>query len=290
MNQSGFVNIIKPTGMTSSDVVLKVKRILGTKKVGHLGTLDPAASGVLPIAVGRATKFFDYFLSKDKVYVASVIFGIETDILDSFGKVLNTKNSEVSLAQINSVLYKFIGEIEQIPPKFSAIKINGKRAYDLARESANFEIKPRKINIYSIKAQSLPNKNEFLFKVHCSAGTYIRTLMTDIAHEINGICTVPVIIREKSGLFDINSAITLDELEETKNVQTIQEVFSQTKIFDVNEKVCHKLFNGIKTPLTEIGVDIEENLYFFAKYNNDLIGFYLAENGFAKQIVYLYNS
>ena len=163
MNQSGFVNIIKPTGMTSSDVVLKVKRILGTKKVGHLGTLDPAASGVLPIAVGRATKFFDYFLSKDKVYVASVIFGIETDTLDSFGKVLNTQSSEVSLEQINSVLYKFIGEIEQIPPKFSAIKINGKRAYDLARESADFEIKPRKINIYSIKAQSLPNKNEFLF-------------------------------------------------------------------------------------------------------------------------------
>ena len=118
----GFVNIIKPTGMTSSDVVCKVKKILHMKKVGHLGTLDPAASGVLPVAVGRATKFFDYFLSKDKKYTAVVKFGISTDTLDSFGNITNIDNCvNVNEKEILSVLENFIGEIEQYPPKFSAL-------------------------------------------------------------------------------------------------------------------------------------------------------------------------
>ena len=148
---TGFVNIIKPTGMTSSDVVLRVKKILKTKKVGHLGTLDPAASGVLPVAVGKATKFFDYFLNKDKTYVAVVKFGIETDSLDSFGNITNKDNTIISKEDILKVIPEFIGKILQVPPKYSAIKINGKRACDLARENIDFEIKPKEITIHSIK-------------------------------------------------------------------------------------------------------------------------------------------
>ena len=150
MKITGFVNIIKPTGESSSNVVCKVKKILGTKKVGHLGTLDPAASGVLPLAVGKATKFFDYFLTKDKEYVALVEFGKSTSTLDAYGEVIENNNKLIDEMELKSILPKFVGDIDQTPPKFSAIKINGKRAYELARENANFEIKPRKITIYSI--------------------------------------------------------------------------------------------------------------------------------------------
>ena len=160
MAQNGFVNIIKPTGMTSSDVVIKIKKILKTKKVGHLGTLDPAASGVLPISIGRATKFFDYFLSKDKEYYALVQFGYRSDTLDSFGQVEKVNDKLVTEDMIRNVISKFIGEIDQVPPKYSAIKINGKKACDLARENVNFELKSRKINIYSIILKEMVDENK----------------------------------------------------------------------------------------------------------------------------------
>ena len=164
-NLTGFVNILKPTGMTSSDVVCKVKKILGTKKVGHFGTLDPAASGVLPLGVGRGAKFFDYFLSKDKEYYALVEFGVLTDSLDSFGEVLETRDVDVSKEQILSVLPKFIGKIEQIPPKYSAVKINGEKACDLARKGVEFEIKSRQIEIFNIDLLQKIEKNKVLIYV-----------------------------------------------------------------------------------------------------------------------------
>lgn len=285
---SGFVNIIKPTGMTSSDVVVKIKKILQTKKVGHLGTLDPAASGVLPVSVGRATKFFDYFLNKDKIYIAEVYFGKLTDTLDSYGEVLEKNTLPVSYNMIESVLSKFTGEIFQTPPKYSAIKINGKKACDLARENKNFEIKPRKINIYSIKLIREIENNRFLFKVHCSAGTYIRTLFNDIASAFNTFATTEAIIRVKSGYFDMETAITINELEQTKKVLSVQEIFSTAKTIDVNEDHAKKLINGVSVRVKELNANIDNNAEFFAKQNDKLIGFYKNENGMTKQIVYLY--
>lgn len=285
INKSGFINILKPTGMTSADVVFAVKKILKPNKIGHLGTLDPAAAGVLPIAIGKGTKFFDYFLNKDKVYIARVKFGIETDTLDSFGIVLRKDNLRVTKEQILAVLPKFLGKIKQVPPKYSAIKINGRRACDLARENIEFEIKSKEIEVFSIDLLSDCGNNEFMFKVHCSSGTYIRTLFSDIAYSLNTISTTPVIIRAKSGRFDINSAIMLEELTEEKIV-SIKEVFYGTQTIEVDECMAKKFINGVKVFSGELKTQPEAE--FFISYKNIIIGLYKIENELIKPIVYLY--
>ncbi len=285
---NGFVNIIKPTGMTSSDVVIKVRKILGIKKVGHLGTLDPAASGVLPIAIGRATKFFDYFLNKDKCYTAVVQFGKLTNTLDSFGEVLDRNNFLVTEDMINKVLPEFVGEILQTPPKYSAIKINGKKAYDLARENIEFDIEPRKINIFSIELIKSISNNKFLFKVHCSAGTYIRTLFNDIANKLSTIATTEAIIRTKSGLFVIDDAVTLEELEDSKKILSIEYIFKSKKIIEVNSILAKKLINGVSLLAEQLNLDKDYSEEFFAMIDGKLIGFYKIENSRLKQIVYLF--
>jgi tRNA pseudouridine55 synthase len=273
MIKSGFVNVIKPTGETSSNIVLKVKRILGTKRVGHLGTLDPAASGVLPVAFGKATKFFDYFLTKDKEYIADVKFGVETDTLDSFGQIIDKNNLKVSEVQIQGVLGEFIGRISQVPPKYSAIKIDGKKACDLAREGKDVEIKSREIDIFDLKLLGQIGDNLFRFKVHCSAGTYIRTLFSDIAKRLGTISSTPVIIRTKSGAFEIEKAITLNELELSKEVISIEDLFAKFKSVEVsNKETVKKILNGVKITKQELGFDETEK--FFIKIDNQLVGMY----------------
>ena len=269
----GFVNILKPTGMTSADVVFAVKKILKTKKVGHLGTLDPAASGVLPIAFGKATKFFDYFLTKDKEYIAVVKFGVETDTLDSFGQIINLDGKRVSEVEIQAVLHEFIGRISQTPPKYSAIKIDGKKACDLAREGKDVEIKSREIEIYDIKLMGKLDDNVFRFKVHCSAGTYIRTLFSDIAKRLGTISTTTVIIRTKSGSFKIDDAITLKELEQSKNTISIDDNFEDFKKIEIFDSVIiKKILNGVRLSKQELGINEEGK--FFIKIENQLIGMY----------------
>lgn len=273
MIKSGFVNVIKPTGETSSNIVLKVKRILGTKRVGHLGTLDPAASGVLPVAFGKATKFFYYFLTKDKEYIADVKFGVETDTLDSFGQIIDKNNLKVSEVQIQGVLGEFIGRISQVPPKYSAIKIDGKKACDLAREGKDVEIKSREIDIFDLKLLGQIGDNLFRFKVHCSAGTYIRTLFSDIAKRLGTISSTPVIIRTKSGAFEIENAITLNELELSKEVISIEDLFAKFKSVEVsNKETVKKILNGVKITKQELGFDETEK--FFIKIDNQLVGMY----------------
>ena len=290
-NLTGFVNILKPTGMTSSDVVCKVKKILGTKKVGHFGTLDPAASGVLPLGVGKGTKFFDYFLSKDKEYVAQVEFGVLTDSLDSFGEILETEDVDVTEEQILKVLPKFIGKINQVPPKYSAIKINGEKACDLARKGVDFEIKSREIDVFSIDLLQKVDKNKYLFKVHCSAGTYIRTLFADIAEAIGTISTTPVIIRTKSGRFDLSSVVTLDELENNKKIIDIESLFSDFEKIEVeNKELSKKIICGTKIPAQEINGLKEKKEPFFISVNNVTIGLYEIKNDMISQIVYLFEN
>ena len=281
----GFVNILKPTGMSSSDVVCKVKKILKTKKVGHLGTLDPAASGVLPIAVGKATKFFDYFLKKDKEYYAICEFGIETDTLDSFGNITNKYDIFINKEQIESVIHKFIGKVSQVPPKYSAIKINGKKACDLARNDIEFEIKPREVEIYNIELLKEIAVNKFLFKVHCSAGTYIRTLLNDIANALGIVATTPVIIRTKSGRFVSEKAITLEELEKQPECEKVEEIFNDYKIITINNYEAKKLINGVSIEANKNIIEKE----FLLEYEGKLLGLYEIKNGKYSRIVYLYN-
>lgn len=273
MISSGFINVLKPTGVTSSDVVCKVKKILKIKKVGHLGTLDPAASGVLPVAFGKATKFFDYFLKKDKKYIAVVQFGVLTDTLDSFGNITNFKEINIKKDDLIKVLPKFIGKIKQIPPMYSAIKINGKKACDIARSGETVELEPRQIEIFDIKLLSEESKNVFRFEVHCSAGTYIRTLFNDIANELGTFATTPVIIRTASGNFKIDNCVTFEELEKEQKVISIGEYFSNLKIYNVSDEVLlKKILNGVK--LTKKDFDVNDNDNFFIKTAKKVIGMY----------------
>lgn len=291
MEKMGFVNIIKPTGMTSSDVVVKIKKILNTKRVGHLGTLDPAASGVLPIAVGKATKFFDYFLKKDKVYYAVVEFGIETDTLDSFGNITNIdNNANISESDILKVLPKFIGEINQVPPKFSAKKVGGKKAYELARENINFELKPKKLTVFDIKFVKKCEKNRFLFKVHCEAGTYIRSLFESIAKELKTVSTTTVIIRAKSGMFDYKTAITLEEFENKKEIIQVDQMFEKHQTISVQGELAKKILNGVKVNLVEFESQTKQKIEneFLIKFEDRLVGLYHVENGRVEPLVFLY--
>lgn len=277
MAKCGFVNVIKPTGMTSSDVVCAVKKIIGEKKVGHLGTLDPAASGVLPIAVGKAAKFFDYFLKKDKVYVADVKFGVLTDTLDSFGKIIETNDIVIKKEQLESVLLHFVGKIKQVPPLYSAVKVNGKKACDLARNGEIVELKERVIEIYSIELLSEIDVNTFRFRVHCSAGTYIRTLFNDIAAKLGTIATTPVIIREKSGSFNTKNAVTLDEFRNNPSLIAVEQLFTNCKIIDISDVVLSKkLLNGVKINKNDCfnKFDLSENEEFFIRIDNKLVGMY----------------
>lgn len=217
----GFYNILKPTGVSSGFVVNKIKRITN-EKVGHLGTLDPSASGVLSIAVGKATKFFDYFLNKDKEYVALAKFGVLTNTLDSDGEILKREDVQVSLEDIKKVLPSLCGKIDQIPPIFSSKNVNGERAYDLARQGKQVVLEPKKVQIYSIKAEKLTQNNLFRIKIHCSSGTYVRSIIRDIAEKIGTVATTVCIIRTCSGKFEISDSITLDELAENPEKHLIK--------------------------------------------------------------------
>lgn len=252
----GFYNILKPTGVSSGFVVNKIKRITN-EKVGHLGTLDPPASGVLSIAVGKATKFFDYFLNKDKEYVALAKFGVLTNTLDSDGEILKREDVQVSLEDIKKVLPSLCGKIDQIPPIFSSKNVNGERAYDLARQGKQVVLEPKKVQIYSIKAEKLTQNNLFRIKIHCSSGTYVRSIIRDIAEKIGTVATTVCIIRTCSGKFEISDSITLDELAENpeKHLIKINSILNLPEI-ELSLLQAKDLFSG-----KEIMLDRDDGEY-----------------------------
>ncbi|MBQ9790166.1 MAG: tRNA pseudouridine(55) synthase TruB [Clostridia bacterium] len=284
----GFFNCLKPTGSSSTFIVSKIKRATREKRVGHLGTLDPAASGVLPVAVGKATKFFDYFLNKDKVYFAVAEFGVETDSLDSEGNVLKTQQTQISRAKIQSVLSDFVGEINQIPPVFSAVKIDGKKAYELARAGKNVEIKSRTVHVYSIELIEDVRENAFSFRVHCSAGTYIRTLLVDIAHKLGEIANVPVIIREKSGPFEIKNAATIDQIQNNPEnyLISVENVFGHLKRVDFVEGDIKKVINGVS--VSALNYALAKNQEFLGYVGGKLFGLFESDGLYLKCKVNLF--
>ncbi len=215
----GFLNIDKPVGMTSAQVVATVKKRLGlTKgtKIGHMGTLDKQAGGVLPIAVGRATRLFEYMLSKRKYYRAEFTFGYMTDSLDSAGEVVARDECTISAAQVRAVLPEFLGKIEQVPPLFSAKNVGGRRASDIVRSGEEVSLKPCKIEIFRFELVDNPRENTFVFDIECSAGTYIRSLCRDLAGKLNTVATMTALERTKAGVFEIAHAIPLDAVDETR--------------------------------------------------------------------------
>lgn len=249
----GIVIVNKESGWTSFDVVNKLKHIYNTKKVGHLGTLDPMAEGVLPIAIGRATKLFDYYLNKTKTYIANIKFGVLTDSLDATGAVIKTEETDITEAEFKSALDSFVGKISQIPPKVSAKKINGRRAYDLARNNIEFEIKPKDVTIYEIEYISKIADNEYQFKVVCEAGTYIRSLCRDIGEKLNTIATMTKLVRTKAGEFSIENAHTISEIEGNKEafLLPLEKVLNNEQKLVLSVDNLPALINGRKLVVNE---------------------------------------
>lgn len=217
-----IVNIIKPTGMTSHDVVSAVRKILNIKKVGHTGTLDPDASGVLPICIGKATKVSELILNKDKSYICELTLGINTDTYDSSGEVLEEFNVNVTEDEIEKAFDSQRGEIDQLPPIYSALKVNGKRMCDLVRSGRADEVvlKSRPVNIKELKVLSI-NNNKIMFYVVCSKGTYVRSICYDIGKELDCGGHMSFLLRTSSGKFDLENGITLEQLKEFKENNTL---------------------------------------------------------------------
>ncbi len=211
--KNGIIVLNKPTGMSSSLAVQIVKRTIKPNKIGHLGTLDPLGTGILLIAVNKATKLFDEYLKKDKTYRAVFYFGKETDTLDSEGKVIKENDVDISLNRLVEVSKKFEGEFEQMPPLYSAKKINGKKAYELARQGKEVQLKTRHIHIYSCKVLSQIKKNTFMFEIKCSSGTYIRSICRDIANALSTYGIMLAIIRTKCGIYTLNDSCTLEDIK-----------------------------------------------------------------------------
>ena len=217
MSINGFINIDKPLNITSNDVVFKVKKMLypvfGKVKIGHTGTLDPLASGVLPIALGEATKTVAFQMENTKTYEFSIKFGSETSTDDAEGEIIKTSNFIPTIDEIKQILPRFLGKIEQIPPKYSAIKINGKRAYDLARQGEDFEIKPRENFIHHLDLLEKIDNSEYKFTVTANKGFYVRSIARDIARALNSAGFVSYLRRISNGPFNLENSITLDKLE-----------------------------------------------------------------------------
>jgi tRNA pseudouridine55 synthase len=221
----GWIILDKPVGMGSTQAVSAVKRALRDAgepktKVGHGGTLDPLASGVLPIALGEATKLAGRMLDATKAYDFTIRFGEETDTLDLEGKVIATSDVHPTQEEVDAVLARFTGTIEQVPPAFSALKVDGERAYDLARAGRNVELKSRNVTIHALRLLSV-GENEATFAATVSKGTYIRSLARDIAHALNTVGNVTMLRRTKAGPFSLEQAISLDFLADAAKARQL---------------------------------------------------------------------
>lgn len=210
----GFLNILKPPGMTSSDAVLFVrKRLPRGTKVGHGGTLDPEAAGVLPVCVGKAARLFDYIIDKEKEYIAELALGMVTDTQDATGAVIKRRAVEVGEKEIAAALPELIGEIQQIPPMYSAIKRDGKRLYAMARKGEIIELEPRTVRVHRMDYLRPSGENRHMIRVVCGKGVYIRTLMHDIGAKLQCGAHMSFLLRSKAGIFSVEEGVTLEQLD-----------------------------------------------------------------------------
>ena len=267
----GFLNINKPSGVTSNYIVCKVKRKLGIKKVGHFGTLDPLACGVLPVAIGKATKLFDYFLGKHKVYSATFQFGYETDTLDSEGKVLYTSDIIPSKQSIEEKIRDMLGKQLQIPPQYSAKNINGVRAYELARKGEEFSVPGKEIEIFDMNLTKQIDERTFVIYIHCSSGTYIRSIARDLGRNLGTYATMTGLVREEAGIFSLNNAIGPDD-DYLPNIMSVEEVLPGLKRIDLPDEFYIKLCNGMT-----INYSVSDS-EFIAYCHDELFGIAVSDN------------
>ena len=278
---NGLLIINKPKGYTSHDVVNVLRKKLNTKKVGHTGTLDPNATGVLQVLVGAATKISKYLIEHEKTYIATIALGKKTDTGDAEGKIIEEESNlrDVDENELEKVIKSFLGKQSQIPPMYSAIKVNGKKLYEYAREGKSVELKPRKIEILDINLIRYEN-NEIEFGVRCSKGTYIRTLCEDIAKKLGTIGYMKELQRISVNQFNIKDSISLEELENVnvlEKIIVIEEIFKDKPRIDLNNRKLELFLNGVQ--LTH---DLEDELYRIYN-NNNFIGLGIVKNKLLKR-------
>ena len=280
MQENGIILLNKPAGISSNSAVNKVKHLLCAKKAGHLGTLDVLGEGLLPITINKATKLFDYFLQKDKTYITVFKFGQTSPTLDMEGPLSEEdKNLDLQSADIDKVLGKFIGVQNQMPPIYSAKKINGKKAYALAREGVDVKLKPKQIEIYKFKLLRKIAKNTFEFEIDCSSGTFIRSLCRDLAQELSTYGVMQRIIRTRCGKFELNNAYTFKDIEDGNFTLINPDVLFSQPRFDLEERQFEKVQNGGN-------IQIPEG-QFKIYYKNQFLGLGQSENQKFKMLVRL---
>ena len=278
----GIIIINKPKNYTSHDIVRKAKKLLN-EKVGHTGTLDPNATGVLPLLIGKGTLLSKYLIEHDKIYEAVLKLGEKTDTADGEGKVLESQNVEQSILKkenIERIFNNLEGKQEQIPPMYSAIKLNGKKLYEYARKGIEVEVKPRTIEIYKLELIKIEDM-EIIFRVSCSKGTYIRTLCEKIAEELGTIGYMKELKRIQVGEFNIKDSITIEELENQEIVSnkfiTIEKYFSNYENIVLNERKFQLFLNGV-----QLTYELTDGIYKIYK-ENEFIGIGTVKNKLLKR-------
>lgn len=217
---NGFINYYKPSGISSAYAINRIKKLFKGEKIGHMGTLDPLAEGVLPIAVGKSTRLFDFLLDKTKVYIAEFTFGYQTDTLDRGGKIVKENGLIPTKDQINSVLSSLTGKVMQTPPIFSAKNVNGQRSYDLARRGVAVELKPKQVEIDSIVMLS-GSGAVYTFEITCKGGTYIRSICRDLAEKLSTYATMTALKRTKSGKFTLENSVSESDVISSTDIKSL---------------------------------------------------------------------
>ena len=255
MVDSGVVLVNKPAGISSNAVVNIVKRVLGAKKCGHLGTLDLEGEGLLPVTVNNATKLFDYFLNKDKTYETNFLFGIETDTLDTSGQVLREMDCDVQSNELEKAIKLMIGKYAQMPPMYSAKKVGGKIAYKEARQGNLIDLKPKEIEIYDFKLLNKLDKNLFRFEISCSSGTYIRSVCRDLANMLSVYGSMQCILRTRCGGFYLKDAFSLDDIKSGNfSIIPAENLFDNNSLY-LSKTDAERLLNGLyRRVRTENGI------------------------------------
>tara|TARA_Y100000590_G_scaffold94404_1_gene106965 strand:- start:2018 stop:2935 length:918 start_codon:yes stop_codon:yes gene_type:complete len=288
---NGWLNVYKPPNITSSKTVLKIKKQFKLKKIGHAGTLDPNAEGILPIAFGSTTKIISFMENKNKKYSFTIKWGEQTSTDDSEGKIIFKSSKIPNTDEIKKLLPNFIGNIQQIPPKYSAIKINGNRAYDLSRNKIEFKLKPRFVRVYSIKCLKNKKYNESSFSVICGKGFYVRSFARDFAINLSTRGHILRLKREKVGIFNVTNSILLDDLlkighlsNEIKGFYPSSVVLDDIPALEVDNEEKNKIRMGKKIDISFLSKNsIEEfqtKKIIFAKNNNELIALGYIERNF----------
>lgn len=278
----GVIIINKQKGFTSHDVVNVIRKKLNIKKVGHTGTLDPNATGVLPILVGKATKISKYLIEHNKTYIATIKLGEKTDTGDSEGQVIETKKvpKKLEKEEIEQVLTDFLGKQKQLPPIYSAIKVKGKKLYEYAREGQEVKIEPRDIEIYKIKLLEY-KYNKIKIEVECSKGTYIRTLCEDISKKLETVGYMEELQRTKINEFKIENSLLLDDIN-IQNVEQklikIEEIFKEKNSIELNDKKLELFLNGVK-----LTYDLPNDIYKIYNNNKCFVGIGIIENKLLKR-------